>query len=666
MFQKILIANRGEIACRVMRTAKALGVTCVAIYSDPDESALHVQRADKAYRVGPAPSRESYLNIPRIIEIAKQTQCEAIHPGYGFLSENPLFAKACAEAGIIFIGPSVEALIAMGSKQTAKQLLENSEVPLLPGYQGKAQDLPTLSQAADTIGYPVLIKPAAGGGGKGMHVVNARDEFAEALARAQREATASFNDATVIIEKYLQKPRHIEVQIFGDTHGNVVHLFERDCSLQRRHQKIIEETPAQHLPPAIRQALCHAAIKVAEKIKYVGAGTVEFLLDANQQFYFMEMNTRLQVEHPVTEKITGFDLVAWQLQIALGERLPVAQEDIQAQGHAIELRLCAEDTHHDFFPASGQLQHLVFPTENKHVRIDSGLTAGQIISPFYDSMIAKIILWDETRSACIHRAKRALAETQLLGVNSNCNFLQAMLQHPQFQKAEVNTHFIEENNTLLQQADAPTAEHYVLAALLYQRQLQTSPSHIQSPWEIKDNWHLNLPRQQTVIFKGHTGNITVLVQAGNKELVCHLSGLLPTTTTLLIQSINNECSHFHVVFDNHTAQGNVIWREPSCHLFIAGFHYELTLWDPARDYQQQDQKAGHLQAPMPGSVVAIFVEPGQRVRAGERLIVIEAMKMEHTIHAPADGIVSAIYFKVGQQVMEGAELIAMGELDGGE
>ena len=469
MFDTILIANRGEIACRIIATCRKMGIRTVAVYSDADAQSLHARLADTAVRIGAAPSRESYLNVDRILDAARQTGAQAIHPGYGFLSENAEFAEACARAGIVFIGPTPAAIRAMGSKAAAKELMRNAGVPLTPGYDGANQDPAYLQQQADAIGYPIMIKANAGGGGKGMRRVDAGDQFAAALAGCRREAAAAFGDDSVLLEKYLVEPRHVEVQVFGDTHGNVISLFERDCSVQRRHQKVIEEAPAPLLSEDLRHRLSEAGRSAARAVDYVGAGTVEFLLDRDGGFHFMEMNTRLQVEHPVTEMITGLDLVEWQIRIAAGEPLPLKQEELAMRGHAIEARIYAEDPAHDFRPSIGKIVHLRAPGASQHVRIDTGIEQGDTITPFYDPMIAKLIVWDETRELALRRMTQALGEFEIAGVANNVGFLRRLVTSPSFTEARLDTSLIErEHDWIAQAEDVPGAALLMAAVALTQ------------------------------------------------------------------------------------------------------------------------------------------------------------------------------------------------------
>src|SRR5580704_13391964 len=464
MFSKILIANRGEIACRVIRTARQMGIATVAVYSEADAAALHVALADEAWLIGPPPARNSYLSIARVIGAAHDSGAQAVHPGYGFLSENAEFAEACGKAGLVFIGPPVAAIRAMGSKAEAKALMETSGVPVVPGYHGTAQDLAPLLAEAERIGFPVLIKASTGGGGRGMRIVTRPDEFARALIGAKREAKGAFDDDRVLLERYLERPRHIEVQVFGDSHGNIVHLFERDCSIQRRHQKVIEEAPAPGLSLASRKKLGEAAIAAARAVGYVGAGTVEFIAEG-KSFYFMEMNTSLQVEHPVTEAVTGLDLVEWQLRVAAGETLPLRQQEIGLRGHAIEVRLYAENPERGFLPATGMLRGLHFPAPDT-ARVDTGVRQGDTVTPFYDPLIAKIIAWGEDRAAAVGRLRRALAETAVLGVGTNLEFLARVAAHPEFESGAVDTGFIERNRASLMPPRRAASDTVFAAAAL--------------------------------------------------------------------------------------------------------------------------------------------------------------------------------------------------------
>lgn len=653
MFNKILIANRGEIACRIIKTARSMGIQSIAVYSSADKDSLHVRLADCAYYVGEASAKDSYLNIEHIINAAKESGAEAIHPGYGFLSENPEFAKACADAEIVFIGPSISAMEAMASKQLAKQMLEHTNVPLTPGYHGLEQAEQKLLSEAKRIGFPVLIKAANGGGGKGMRAVHSESEFSEALAGAKRESMASFADDTMIIEKLVQNPRHVELQIMADNHGQVVHLFERDCSIQRRHQKIIEEAPAPDLSPSLRQKLADAACEVARSINYRGAGTVEFLVDGSDHFYFMEMNTRLQVEHPVTEMITGLDLVSWQFKIAANEPLPLAQEQILSNGHAIEARIYAEDPYHGFIPSIGQLNFLHEPS-GTGIRIDTGVTRSSQITMYYDPMIAKLIAWGQNREEALQRLEQALAHYFIGGVKTNIPFLQAICQHQKFKNAQLSTDFLGNEQIIL-----PTPDKDLGLLMAVSFDYLNTLNNIKDPlFHDSFGWQMHVPSHWVWRYQGEHEPIEALVQAvdktkfklklKDKEQI--ISARLDNNQ-LQITSANNTCK---ALVDNHkhhltlyTTQGPI--------------NIERFQWNKL-DAESGSHK-GQLTAPMPATVVAILKKIGEQVKAGERLIVLEAMKMEHTIHAPADGVLTELFYDVGAQVSEGAELLSLNEAD---
>ncbi|MFA5959409.1 MAG: acetyl-CoA carboxylase biotin carboxylase subunit [Tatlockia sp.] len=651
MFTKILIANRGEIACRIMKTAQNMGITCVAIYSTADKDSLHVQKADEAFWVGESPARDSYLHIDSIINVAKASGAQAIHPGYGFLSENPLFAKACEKAGLVFIGPSVSAMEAMASKQVAKQLLEKTQVPLTPGYHGSNQNEAHLQQEAVKMGFPLLLKAANGGGGKGMRQVQSESEFAEAMHAAKREALASFGDDTLIIEKLINNPRHIEVQIMADNHGNIVHLFERDCSIQRRHQKIIEEAPAPLLPASLRQQLLDAAVLVAKAIEYRGAGTVEFLVEDNTRFYFMEMNTRLQVEHPVTERITGLDLVAWQLQIAANEPLPLKQEAIRQEGHAIECRIYAEDPHQQFIPSIGQVHFLQEPG-GEGIRIDSGVTQGCAISKYYDPMIAKLISSGTTREEAIHRLQRALGHYAIGGVKTNIPFLQAIIGSTRFREANFGTSFLSEEALTLKKPD-PLLALFLAASFDYLQLISTTSDplllesfawqmHLQSHW----HWHyvLNDARCSVKITPIDSSSFLLEYEENSLKIITRLEG------TRLFITQNEHTTP--VQFDN---------QRESIHFYLPEGPLAVHRFTWQNSASETTSKKGQLLAPMPATVVAILKKKGDAVKEGDSLLVLEAMKMEHTIFAPKDGILAEFFYEVGAQVNEGAELLALKE-----
>ncbi|MEQ9813870.1 MAG: acetyl/propionyl/methylcrotonyl-CoA carboxylase subunit alpha [Azospirillaceae bacterium] len=656
MFDTILIANRGEIACRVIGTARAMGIRSVAVYSEADRDARHVRLADEALCLGPAAARESYLAIDRVIAAARAAGAQAIHPGYGFLSENASFAEACAEAGITFIGPPAAAIRAMGGKSEAKALMAEAGVPFVPGYHGADQSDDILLEEARTVGFPVLIKASAGGGGKGMRVVERAEDFAEALAGARREAAASFGDDRVLIEKYLTRPRHIEVQVFADTRGQAIHLFERDCSIQRRHQKVVEEAPAPGMTAQLRQRMGEAAVAAAKAIGYVGAGTVEFLLDEDGAFYFMEMNTRLQVEHPVTELITGTDLVEWQLRVASGEPLPLSQEAVGITGHAVEVRLYAEDPEAGFLPATGTLQTARFPDRLAHVRVDRGVDEGDRISVHYDPMIAKIIAWGADRPAAIRTLRRAVAETAIAGLVTNLAFLARVVGHPGFAPVDgppdLDTRFIERYREALLPPPAPPAPDLVAGAALSLIAGRSPVGADGSPWAALTGWRLNGSHRETIRLKTADAIAEVVVD--------HLPG---RRLGLAIGDWRMVCempSRADLVTEARTDSGVHRWR-------VARHGLRLTVFDGAEAHgfdhldpvslADLDSTAeGALTAPMPGRVISVLVAEGAEVAAGQALLVLEAMKMEHTIRAPGPGTVERLPFKAGEQVEEGVEL----------
>lgn len=648
MFNKILIANRGEIACRIIKTARAMGIHSVAVYSTVDKNSLHVQLADSAYWIGEAVAKDSYLNIPQIIKVAKESGAQAIHPGYGFLSENPAFAKACEEAEIIFIGPSIPALEAMASKQVAKQLLEKTKVPLTPGYHGKDQSEQHLLQEAKKIGFPVLLKAANGGGGKGMRAVHKEEEFHDALAGAKRESLASFADDTMIIEKLVLNPRHIEVQIMADNFDNVVHLFERDCSIQRRHQKIIEEAPAPNLSTNLRQQMAVAACEVARSIHYRGAGTIEFLLDGDA-FYFMEMNTRLQVEHPVTEMITGLDLVAWQLKVAANEPLPLKQEDIQFNGHAIECRIYAEDPYNGFIPSIGTIHFLKEP-QGEGLRIDTGVKKDSAITMYYDPMIAKLIAKGQNREEALQRLMQALNHYHIGGLKTNIPFLQAIGQHQQFKNAQLNTDFLSKERIDLEYPNKQLALIMAVSVdyLTVIDQVQDPLLQASFAWQAhaKNHWIWRYQFEEL---------IEVMVSPVSKdEFKLKFNG----TEHLIRASLHDE--HLRIEAEQQNYKAIVENSSDAVTLYFEQGQISI----PRFEWGKSDSAAGHkgqLTAPMPATIVAILKNRGEHVKAGERLIVLEAMKMEHTIHAPSDGILSDIFYAVGAQVNEGAELLALSD-----
>jgi 3-methylcrotonyl-CoA carboxylase alpha subunit len=672
MFNKILIANRGEIACRVAATARRLGVRTVAVYSDADATARHVSFCDEAVRIGPAPARDSYLRGDLILAAAKATGAEAIHPGYGFLSENEGFAQACASANIAFIGPPPSAIRAMGSKSEAKALMEKAGVPLVPGYHGTEQDPAFLQKEADRIGYPVLIKASAGGGGKGMRIVHSAAEFAGLLASCQREAASSFGDDRVLVEKYLERPRHIEIQVFADAHGGCVYLFERDCSVQRRHQKVIEEAPAPGMTADRRRAMGEAAVAAARAVRYQGAGTVEFIAGPDGTFYFMEMNTRLQVEHPVTEMITGHDLVEWQLRVACGESLPVTQEQLKLHGHAIEARIYAENPDKGFLPAIGRLTHFAQPAavefcrnadgEPIHdpapVRIDAGVREGDAISPHYDPMIAKLIVWGATRDQAVARMRAALADTHIVGLANNVDFLTRLMHNHAFALARLDTGLIERERAALF-PDRSRVPHEMLALAVARVVADEAAAAGRDPWQSRHGWRLNTLYRRTLTFKSQMGehfgvHDVSLDYARDGYVFAHGS----VRAVLAIDSVQG--TRLSLRLGDLRLAADVV-RDADAgedlHIFLNGRHLALTLVDVIA-HAGEDAAEGRMTAPMPGKVIAVNVARGARVAKGSTLLVMEAMKMEHAIVAPADGVVEEILYGVGEQVAEGAALVA--------
>jgi 3-methylcrotonyl-CoA carboxylase alpha subunit len=681
LFDKLLVANRGEIACRIMRTAKRMGIGTVAVYSDADRDALHVALADEAVRIGPPPARESYLRGDAIIGAARQTAAGAIHPGYGFLSENADFAEACQAAGLVFVGPSAKTMRLMGSKSAAKALMETSNVPIVPGYHGADQDIATLRSEARRIGYPVLVKASAGGGGRGMREVAGEGELAEAVASAKREALSAFGDDHVLIEKFVARPRHIEVQIFGDSHGNVVSLFERECTLQRRHQKVIEEAPAVALAPQQRDAMNTAARAAARAVGYVNAGTVEFIAD-DERFYFIEMNTRLQVEHPVTEMITGLDLVEWQLRVAAGETLPRAQDAVKAEGHAIEARVYAEDAAKGFLPSTGIIRKWREP-QGEGVRVDTGFRAGDAVTPYYDALLAKLIVWAPDRRAALDRMIEALGHFQVTGVTTNLSFLKALVSHPQVLSGELDTGLIERELSALVSAAQAVAPLDLAAAaaavLLYEALLSpfvpaqagtqghphgvwdsgSPPSRgrteginvLASPWDRRDGWMLAGTRRRGLRFRLGAEHADVGIGYERGGLTMELGGVRqPFGYTSGVKGA------LEVVLGSEAMTAFAIWDGRDLELTTPRGVFNLHWIDPfAADLQQLDAASG-IVAPMPGNVTRILVEPDTDVLRGVPLIVIEAMKMEHTLRAPADGRLKALKCAVGDFVQEGTEL----------
>ena len=662
MFSRILIANRGEIACRVIRTARRMGIRTVAVYSDADAHALHVAAADEALRIGAAPASESYLNAVAIVDAARRSGAEAVHPGYGFLSENEHFAGACESAGLVFIGPSAQAIAAMGDKAAAKTLMEKAGLPLVPGYHGESQEDARLAKEAARIGYPVLIKPSAGGGGKGMRVVEGESAFLAALQAARREAAAAFGDERVLLERYLQRPRHIEVQVFGDSQGNVVHLFERDCSVQRRHQKVLEEAPAPGMTPERRAEICRAAVAAAQAIRYSGAGTVEFIAEQSGRFYFMEMNTRLQVEHPVTEMITGIDLVEWQLRVAAGEPLPLAQESVQFSGHAIEARLYAEDAQRNFLPATGRLLHLAFPAAGGDVRVDAGVAQGGEISAWYDPMIAKLVARGRDRAEALGRLRQALAQTRIAGLTTNLGFLQRLAASRAFATAELDTGLIERNAAELLAPPKPASARALAAAaaaeLVEERRLaRQAAGHSgdrYSPWHDVDGWRLNEESHHDLAFV--EGGVEHALRLRFLESGVRLRLGVDGEDHAL--EIGEDGDALSLTLGGERFRAHAVREGDAWHVFCDGEHRRIAL-KRALGEPADAPAGGSLAAPMPGRVARVLARPGAKVARGDPLVILEAMKMEHTISAPADGVVKEIHFAEGEQVLEGAQLLTL-------
>ena len=691
MFKKILIANRGEIACRVAATAKRMGIQTVAVYSDADATAKHVAACDEAIHVGGSAPKDSYLRWEKIIEAAKTTGAQAIHPGYGFLSENEAFAETCNKAGLVFIGPPASAIQAMGLKAESKQLMEKAGVPLVPGYHGADQNPELLKREADLMGYPVLIKASAGGGGKGMRAVEKSEDFAEALASCQREAQNSFGDQAVLIEKYVQRPRHIEIQVFGDTQGNCVYLMERDCSVQRRHQKVLEEAPAPGMSEALRKQMGEAAVAAARAVNYVGAGTVEFIVEqrdnkatgqVDMKFFFMEMNTRLQVEHPVTEAVTGLDLVEWQLRVASGQPLPLKQDQIKLNGHAIEARICAENPDNNFLPATGRLQvykkpaHTAF--ERGAVRFDDGVRQGDTISPYYDSMVAKLIVHGDTREQALALLDQALAQTQVVGLATNVQFLRHVVHSASFAEARLDTALIpREAHVLFHQEtvglNAATAA--VVAHTLHQESLQQG----NDPFSKSDAWqsHAETSRRFPLEFAGqtqtawlhygHDGAMQLTWgDAAGPNAQGTQDGLIFSVAEQDVTSAHSPSPSLNVTWQGQRVTSEVVLQKGKpgqpddlAHVFTAQGATRIRIIHPLAHAEGAQDEKGALTAPMPGKVVSFAVKAGDWVKAGQSLAVMEAMKMEHTIAAPKDGKVKELLYAPGDQIAEGAELLKL-------
>uniref|UniRef100_A0A668TJN7 Methylcrotonoyl-CoA carboxylase subunit alpha, mitochondrial n=1 Tax=Oreochromis aureus TaxID=47969 RepID=A0A668TJN7_OREAU len=643
--EKVLIANRGEIACRVMRSAKKMGVRSVAVYSDADTHSMHVAMADEAYHIGPAPSQQSYLSMDKVLEVAKKSGSHAVHPGYGFLSENTEFAEACKQEGIIFIGPPSSAIRDMGIKSTSKHIMSAAGVPIIGGYHGEDQSNEKLQAEAVRIGYPVMIKAVRGGGGKGMRIARSDSDFLEQLESARREARKSFNDDVMLIEKFVEDPRHVEVQVFGDMHGNAVYLFERDCSVQRRHQKIIEEAPAPGISPEVRRKLGEAAVRAAKAVNYVGAGTVEFIMDAQHNFYFMEMNTRLQVEHPVSEMITGTDLVEWQLRVAAGERLPLLQEDIMLRGHSFEARIYAEDPNNDFLPGAGPLLHLSTPSPDQHTRIETGVREGDEVSAHYDPMIAKLVVWGEDRSAALKKLRYCLRQYNIVGLNTNIDFLLNLSGHPEFEAGNVSTSFIPQHYAdLFPTPKAPSGATICQAALgLILQERNHTLGFTQnpfSPFGSSSGWRNN------ILF-----NRNVTLQVGDE--VNHVTGEV---------EMEGGASFLHCTVNGVKSRPKLVILDNTVHLFSTEGSSQVSV--PVPKYRAGvggSGAQGGAVAPMTGTIEKVLVKAGDKVTVGDPLMVMIAMKMEHTIRAPKSGVIKKVLFSEGSQANRHAPLVELVE-----
>ena len=671
MFDSLLIANRGEIACRIAATARRLGIRVIAVYSDADAESRHVALSDAALHIGPSPARESYLDIDHLIDAIRRSGAQAVHPGYGFLSENAEFAEAVAAAGAVFVGPPPAAIRAMGSKVNAKRIMGAAGVPLVPGYHEDDQDPAVLAAAAESIGFPVLIKASAGGGGRGMRRVDSAGEFEKALEGAKREAMTGFGDDTVLIEKFVTQPRHIEMQVFADSHDNAVHLFERDCSIQRRHQKVVEEAPAPGVTPAMRTAMGDAAIAAARAIGYEGAGTVEFIVEGaktgrSDGFYFMEMNTRLQVEHPVSEMITGQDLVEWQLTVAAGKPLPLRQDQIAANGHAIEVRLYAENPARNFMPQTGRLSHLRLPEPSPHIRVDTGIREGDSVSMYYDPMIAKIVTWDTDRSATLRRMRGALMATEIAGITTNLPFLAAIAAHPAFGAAELETGFIETHSAdLIPEATPASRETLALAALAELLNIAAEAASragtvadAHSPWHARNGWQLSGCSETTLHFtddairKSPVIAIRARPEDGGYRLFlpegdAMVRGEMGSTGALLAE------------FDGARLSVTILRDGDALQIIGPGHNHRLRRADPAAATESLAVTGGRITAPMPGRVIAVHAAAGDKVRTGQALLVLEAMKMEHIVLAPGDGVIAQVRCAAGDQVADGEELLSL-------
>jgi 3-methylcrotonyl-CoA carboxylase alpha subunit len=664
MIRSLLVANRGEIACRIFRTARRMGIRTIAVYSDADATARHVREADEAVRIGPPPAAESYLDMQAILRAARAARAEALHPGYGFLSENEDFAQACLDAGLVFVGPPPAAIAAMGSKSVAKASVRAAGVPVLPGYDGDRQDIDHLEARALEAGLPLIVKPAAGGGGKGMRVVRAKEELRDALTAARRLAESAFGDGTLLIERYLTQPRHIEVQVFADAHGNCVHLGDRDCSVQRRHQKLIEEAPAPGLPQPLRESLHAAAVLAARNIGYRSAGTVEFLFDGSE-FFFLEMNTRLQVEHTVTEAVTGLDLVEWQLRVAAGEPLPLRQAQIRLDGHAIEARVCAEDPERDFLPSAGTLQLADWP-QGESLRVDGGFESGDAVPPVYDSLLAKVIAWAPQREQAAARLAAALDHTHLAGIRTNEHWLSRILRSRVFLDVHHSVALLDRSAADFSRPAEATPAVLALAALAARHE----PAAARNPWDVSDGFQPNLPARidLTLSSGGRQRRVQLVLEAGQPSEMVVLapadkSGQQVGGTRVRIAGASVTENTVAAVLDDERHGARWFRHGSHLHVWIGDMHEEVLIYDPRTQEFSASAATGGLTTPLPGVVSAVAVQEGQAVTAGEVLMVIEAMKMEHTIAAPHDGVVRAIHFARGDRVPEGSELLELSRAD---
>ena len=651
-FRTLLIANRGEIACRVIRTAKAMGLRTVAVYSEADRDAMHVAMADEAILLGPARARDSYLNIERVIDVARESGAEAVHPGYGFLSESAEFAQACREAGLVFVGPTAEMITAMGSKSGSKMLMEKAGVPLVPGYHGEAQDEATLAKAADKIGFPVLVKASAGGGGRGMRIVRSAGELAAAIVSAKREAKAAFGDDRMLIEKFVENPRHIEVQIVGDSHGNLLSLFERECTLQRRHQKVVEEAPSPTLNAAQREAVCAAARKAAAAVNYVGAGTIEFVSNGKDVF-FIEMNTRLQVEHPVTELITGIDLVEWQLRVAFGEKLPLAQDQIKLNGHAIEARVYAENPNKNFMPSVGRIKTWRTPEQSNGLRIDAGYREGDAVSPHYDAMLAKVIAWAPTRDAAIERLNRGLEDTDVRGIVTNIPFLSALVTHPDVRANVIDTGFIErelKNLTPPPRAPSDLELCAAVAAILSEEQ-KVARIEAHSPWRTSGWMPVGRRQRLLTLRHAHEAEQEVSLQYGNGPATLSIG-----EREFAFASSPRDDGGFDLTLDGMKSHVLAVIEGHELYLRTRNGRFDLHWVDPFGGDDEEQVGEDKIIAPLPGTVVALLAEEGATLEKGAPILTLEVMKMEQTLRAPFAGVLKTIKCKVGDIVQEGVEL----------